>query len=78
MGEIYRALRSGPTGENSIALALSSDSGFSPEQVIFAAEVFAELGLIRFGGGKMSVVKNRKSDLALSAIYRSVCALKER
>ena len=42
------------------------------------AEVFAELGLLRFENAKPSFPKGKRSDLSLSAIYRAVCALKER
>lgn len=77
LGEIYRALRSLPAGENSVALALGLKD-YPAEQAIFAAEVFAELGLLRFENAKPSFPKGKRSDLSLSAIYRAVCALKER
>lgn len=77
LGEIYLALRSLPAGENSVALALGLKD-YPAEQAIFAAEVFAELGLLRFENAKPSFPKGKRSDLSLSAIYRAVCALKER
>lgn len=77
LGEIYRELRRHPSGENSVAAAQQL-AGYPAEQVIFAAEVFAELGLIRFENGKPSFPKGKRSELGLSAIYRAVCALKEK
>ncbi len=77
LGEIYRALRLRPAGEDSVALTCAGLS-FPPEEVIFAAEVFAELGLLRFENGKPALAKNKKSDLSLSALYNAVCALKQR
>ncbi len=77
LGEIYLKLRACRAGENSVALAQSL-AEYPAEQVIFAAEVFAELGLIRFEGGAPSFPRGKRSELGRSAIYRAVCALKER
>ena len=74
-GDIYRAVRAAPAGEDSISLA-ENIAGFSAEQVIFAAEVFAELGLLRFAGGRALLPKGRRAELSDSAIYRAVSALK--
>ena len=49
----------------------------SAKQLIFAIEVFTELGLLRFHGGRLVVVKGKKSDLKHSEIYCAVNALKE-
>ena len=69
---IYRALRAGVPGENSAAAALAQDF-CSPRQFVFAAEVFAELGLLRAEGGVLrSVASGSKTELKHSAIYRGV------
>ena len=77
--ELYRALR-GAAGEDSVAAALSvaPSVGFSARQAVFAAEVFCELGLLRFAGGALTAVGGKRSDLNKSALYRAVCTLKER
>ena len=77
MGEIYRCLRGGAAGEDSVACALSVNLDFAPQQVVFAIEVFAELGLLRFDRGSMTAVSGKRSELGRSQIYRAVCALKE-
>lgn len=76
LGEIYRLIRRRPSGEDSVALA-ETLGDYPAEEVIFAAEVFAELGLIRFENGKISLPKGRRAELSASALYRAVCALKE-
>ena len=77
MGEIYRCLRDGTAGEDSVSCALSAGLDFSLQQVIFAIEVFSELGLFRFERGALVAVRGKRSELARSQIYRAVCALKE-
>lgn len=77
MGEIYRSLRGGAAGEDSVVCALSARLNFTPQQVIFAIEVFAELGLFRFDRGALIAVPGKRSELGRSQIYRAVCALKE-
>ncbi|MDA6816333.1 hypothetical protein OSL60_29530, partial [Escherichia coli] len=64
MGEIYRALRSGLKGEDSVSAALSAGAGFDYRQVVFAAEVFCELGLLRFERGRLAVVRGKRSELS--------------
>lgn len=78
MGEIYRRLRRGCACSDSVDAALTADLPFPKEQVVFAAEVFSELGLLTFESGKVIVAKGKKSDLNHSEIYRAVCALKEK
>lgn len=78
MGEIYRALRSGLKGEDSVSAALSAGADFDYRQVVFAAEVFCELGLLRFERGRLAVVRGKRSELSRSHIYSAVCALKEK
>ena len=41
-------------------------------QRIFALAVFRELGLIEIRGGRLSVIRGKKTDLNDSAIYRAV------
>lgn len=77
LGEIYREMRKVPSAEDSVALAQMLPA-YPAEEVVFAAEVFAELGLVRFEGGKPSFPKGKRAELGQSAIYRAVCALKER
>ena len=77
LGEIYREIRKLPSAENSVALAEMLPA-YPAEEVIFAAEVFAELGLLRFENGGIAFPKGKRSELGLSALYRAVCALKER
>lgn len=77
MGEIYRALRSGMAGEDSVSAAAGLSVGFSPRQCIFALEVFAELGLIRFERGAVTVSRGKKTELQRSKLYRAVCALQD-
>ena len=78
LGEIYRALRGGCAGEDSVSAAAGLDVGFSMPQRIFALEVFAELGLIRFERGSALPVRGKKTDLQRSPLYRAVRALQER
>lgn len=78
LAEIYRGLRGGVCGEDSVSAALSFHSDFTDRQVVFAIEVFCELGLLRFGGGCLSAVSGKKSDLSNSRLYRAVCAIKEK
>ena len=77
MGELYRALRGGFAGEDSAAAAMGSDLPFDGRQILFAAEVFLELGLLRPVRGGFAAVAGKRTDLRLSKIYRAVCTLKE-
>ena len=78
LGELYRCLRSGLRGEDSVAAALGADLPCSHEQAVFAIEVFLELRFARFEGGRLVFPARKKTELGRSAIYRAVCALKER
>lgn len=77
MGELYRAMRGGLAGEDSAVAASGSGLPFDGRQLVFAAEVFLELGLLRPVHGGFTAVAGKKTDLRLSKIYRAVCALKE-
>ena len=77
MGELYCLLREGVEGEDSVACAMALKGAESAKQLIFAIEVFTELGLLRFHDGRLVVVKGKKSDLKHSEIYCAVNALKE-
>lgn len=77
MSEIYRGLKSGTECEDSVDFALASGLAFPHTQIIFALEVFLELGFFRFERGRLVAVHGKKSDLKLSKLYCAVCALKE-
>ena len=49
--------------------AAAEASPFSPEQTLFAAEVFEELGFLSFEGGRIAIHKGVKADLSASRIY---------
>ena len=74
--ELYRALRRA-AGEDTVSAALAAKTPFTPEQTLFALEVFCELGLLRISGGLVCVT-GKRSELNRSALYRAVCALKEK
>ncbi len=76
LGEIYRLIRESKVAKNSVLLATGSETGYAAEQVIFAAEVFSELGLLKFINGKVSFVTGKKTDLNKSCLYNAVCELK--
>ena len=78
MSAAYRAVRGGLTGEDSVAAALSAPPGLPVRQLVFAIEVFTELGLLRFERGRLAAVRGKKSDLARSALYTAVCKWKEK
>ena len=79
--EIYSALRrevnrlSGNTAEE-IAVGCQA-LGFDSLEFIFALNVFEELGLVAFGGGKLTVYRGVKAELNKSSIYRKVCSLRD-
>ncbi len=77
--EIYAALRrefnslQGASGE---ALArYATELGFETRQFIFALQVFEELGLISFEGGRLTVYRGVKAELGNSPTYKRVSAL---
>ena len=70
MAEVYRAIRTGVAGDGSVAAA-SAQNVCPPRQFVFAAEVFAELGLVRVSGGRLRAVPGKKTELTKSAIYRA-------
>jgi ssDNA-specific exonuclease RecJ len=77
--EIYATLRreinrlSGGSAEE--LAACGEELGFDRKQFLFALEVFAELGLISFAEGKLTVYRGVKAELNDSALYRRVCLL---
>ena len=77
--EIFSALRrevNSLHGETVEELAVSCNGlGFDIMQFIFALSVFAELGLVAFESGKLTVYRGVKAELNDSAIYRKVCLL---
>lgn len=70
LAAVYRAVRAGVAGEDSVSAALAQEE-FPPRQFVFAAEVFAELGLVRIGGGMLRAAGGKRTELAKSAIYRA-------
>ncbi len=51
--------------------------GFGEERLLFALTVFLQLGLIRFEGGCVEVVRGEKKDLMDSPVYAASMRLKE-
>ena len=45
-------------------------------QTLFALEVFTQLGLVSFEGGKLTVYRGVKTELTNSPLYNAICALK--
>ena len=79
--EIFSAIRrdfNHLSGETVEELAYACDGlGFDKREFMFALNVFAELGLIELGDGKLTVYRGVKAELTDSAIYRKVCLLKQ-
>ncbi len=77
--EIYAALRreaSSLYGGTAEELARATDAfGFDRRQFIFAVNVFEELGLVAFDGGRLIVYRGVKAELGNSVLYKKVCAL---
>ena len=77
LAEIYTEIkRKGVSGENSVEAALSFGEEYEAKQLIFAIEVFVELGFLRFEGDRISVVKGVRADLTSSQLYSAVSRLK--
>ena len=79
--EIFSALRrevNNLSGETVEELAYACDGlGFDKREFIFAVNVFEELGLVAFGGGRLTVYRGIKAELSDSSIYRKVCHLQQ-
>lgn len=73
MAEAYRAARRGLRGEDSVSAALSGGHAIAPAQMVFALEVFEELGLVHYAGG-VTGTRGGKTELDRSKIYGEVCA----
>ena len=61
-------------GENSAQVALRNNLGFAATETAFALEVFRQLSLITFEGGKLSIIRGVKTDLTNSELYNIVNA----
>lgn len=59
-------------GENSAEVAVNNDLGFPAVETAFALEVFRQLSLINYDGGKLAVKRGVKTDLANSELYNIV------
>lgn len=79
--DIFSALRrecNALSGQTAEELAIACDGlGFDKQEFIFAVNVFEELGLVSFDGGRLTVYRGVKADLTNSAIYRKVCMLQQ-
>ena len=79
--EIFSALRRDINiliGETAEELAYSCDGlGFDKREFIFAVNVFEELGLVAFGGGRLTVYRGIKAELTNSTIYKKICLLQQ-
>lgn len=79
--EIFSTLRrefNSLIGETIEELAIACDGlGFDRREFIFALNVFEELGLVAFGGGRLTVYRGVKAELTDSIVYKKVCFLKE-
>ncbi len=51
--------------------------GFDRKEFIFALNVFRELGLVAFNGGRLTVYRGVKAELNDSLIYKKICGLQE-
>ncbi len=77
LAELYSAVRSkNLRGESSVEAALAFGEGYDEKQTVFALEVFAELGFIRFENNKVCVARGVRAELADSTLYQAVCRLK--
>ena len=78
---VFQAMRTQAarvTGETYAAAAKSCDGlGFSLEQFAFALAVFEELGLVSLKGGRLNIVRGKKTELSASPLYCAVEKLKE-
>lgn len=59
-------------GDDSVSVALKNDMGYSPRQTAFALEVFRQLSLINFEGGRLNVIRGVKTQLTNSELYNTV------
>ncbi|MBQ7323626.1 MAG: single-stranded-DNA-specific exonuclease RecJ [Clostridia bacterium] len=79
--EIFSALRrevKNLRGENAEEFTNQCDGlGFDKREFIFALNVFEELGLLTFEGGKLTIYRGVKAELNQSSIYRKVCLLQQ-
>ena len=75
---VFRAVRAGMRGEDSVSAALAAKDRFPPRQTVFALEVFAELGIVRFENGRVLASDRGKTDLSRSAIYAAALRQGER
>ena len=79
MLDIFSALRrevNALYGENAEEVAISLQGlGFDTTELIFAVNVFEELGLVAFHQGKLTVYRGVKAELMDSKLYRRICHL---
>ena len=82
MAEVFSAIRA---AEGSLAGADAAEAGrnadflgFSAERFLFAFSVFEELGLLELSGGRVRIVRGKKTQLERSKLYAALSALAER
>ena len=75
--EIFLYLKkSNLQGMNSLEIAMNSSFTCSKEQLLFALDVFVELGFFKFRGGFLQLDGNVKADLSNSKIYSKILEMK--
>ncbi|MDE7265613.1 MAG: hypothetical protein K2N52_04995, partial [Clostridia bacterium] len=62
-------------GGDSYEVALNNKFSFKPSHVAFALEVFRQLNLISYDGGRLNLFKGVKTELTNSELYNIVCNL---
>ncbi len=60
-------------GTDSGFVALKNDLGFAPCHTAFALEVFRQLLLVSFDGGRLTVYRGVRKELSDSELYNTVC-----
>jgi hypothetical protein len=75
--EIYSMLRTHNIfGDDSVSAAENCGGmGYDTKQLIFALEVFYELGIISYENSKVTIVRGRKVNLNSSLIYTKIISL---
>lgn len=66
------------SGENAEDIATAcSGFGYNKRELIFAVNVFEELGLVAFENGRLTVYRGVKTELSDSSVYRKVSFLRQ-
>ncbi len=82
MAEVFSAIRASEgqlIGADAAEAGRGADFlGFGAERFLFAFMVFEELGLLQIAGGRVRLIRGKKTQLERSKIYSTVCALADR